>query len=341
MRQDGLFPHYDSMRLERKWSGSPLKNVARMAFNKAGGVRMTRWINRSGLRILMYHRFSRREPLSRQCAHIRQQYSPVSMSQVADWLTRGGPLPKNALAITVDDGYRDFYQVAYPVLREYAIPAAVYLVSDFVDRNCWLWVDQVLYGFLHAQARSYRMELPGQARTFELGTPEVRKTAARAVIEAAKKASNAERLRLLEILPEQLGVRIPEAAPPECEASSWDEVREMAAAGIEFGAHTRTHPILSKLAGDQELAMEIAGSKHRIEQQIGRAVWHFCYPSGAREDVGPEAVEAVRAAGFRTAVTAEPGLNHVAGDPLQLRRIGIEPDFDAGYFERCVAGFRI
>ena len=264
------------------------------------------------------------------------------MSHAADWLTNHGRLPENALTITVDDGYRDFYHVAYPVLREHGIPATVYLVSDFVDRTGWLWVDQVQYEFLHGHAGSFRMELSGQRpRSFELATPEMRKAAARVVTEAAKKLSDTERRRLLETLPEQLDVPLPDEAPAEYEALRWDEVREMAAAGIDFGAHTRTHPILSKLAGDRELAFEIEGSKRQIEQQVERAVDHFCYPNGTREDVSREVVEAVRAAGFRTAVTTESGLNHVGGDPLRLLRIGVEPGLAVDYFERCAAGFRV
>jgi peptidoglycan/xylan/chitin deacetylase (PgdA/CDA1 family) len=318
------------------------KKAARVVFHKAGGIGIARWMNRKGLRILMYHRFTEREPLARQCAHIRARYSPVSMSQAADWLMHGGRLPENAAAITVDDGYRDFYQVAYPVLREYGIPATVYLVSDFLDRRLWLWVDQVRYGFLHGEARRFQMEIAGEAPLgFELGSRETRGAAARAVTEAAKRISNAERLRLLERLPEQLGVRLPEEAPAEYEALRWDEVREMAAAGIDFGAHTRTHPILSRLAGEGELASEIGGSKRRIEQQVGRVVEHFCYPNGSREDVGREAVEAVRSAEFRTAVMTESGLNYVGGDQFRLRRIGVEPGLDDTYFERCAAGFRV
>jgi peptidoglycan/xylan/chitin deacetylase (PgdA/CDA1 family) len=326
--------------------GSVLKQAALVAFHKAGGLGMARWINRKGLRILMYHRFTEPEPLARQCAHIRAHYSPVSMSQAADWLMHGRRLPENAVAITVDDGYRDFYQVAYPVFREYGIPATVYLVSDFLDRRLWLWVDQVRYGFLHAQARTFQMEIPGAAPlSFELGTRQARTSAARAVTEAAKKISNVERLRLLASLPRQLEVQLPEDAPAEYQALHWDEVRQMSAAGIDFGAHTRTHPILSRLAGDGEpageIAHEIEGSKRQIEQRVGRPVEHFCYPNGSIEDVGRSAVEVARAAGFRTAVMTESGLNYVGADPFRLLRIGVEPGLDDGYFERCAAGFRV
>ena len=307
-----------------------LKTAARTAFHRAGGLGIARWLNRNGLRILMYHRFSDRDALARQCAHIRAHYAPVSMAQVADWLSSGTPLPQNALAVTVDDGYRDFYQIAFPVFREYQIPATVYLVSSFLDRELWLWVDQVQYAFLH-----------GQAPRAELATAQSRKRAGRRTIESLKRIPNADRLRILAELPEQLKVSLPREAPPEYEPLRWEEVREMARAGFEFGAHTRTHPVLSRLTGGEALAEEIAGSKRQIERQAGMPVNHFCYPNGSNEDFGPEAVEAVRAAGFHTAVTTEPGLNYPGVNRFQLARIGVEPGLDADYFARCSAGFRV
>jgi peptidoglycan/xylan/chitin deacetylase (PgdA/CDA1 family) len=115
----------------------------------------------------------------------------------------------------------------------------------------------------------------------------------------------------------------------------------MAAAGIEFGAHTRTHPILSRVTSAEELADEIAGSKRQIELQLGRPVDHFCYPNGSNEDFGADAVAAVRAAGFRTAVTTEKGINYPGAAGFRLVRIGVEPGLDQDYFERCAAGFRV
>jgi peptidoglycan/xylan/chitin deacetylase (PgdA/CDA1 family) len=314
----------------QRWVQAPLKQVARTAFHRVGAVGMARWIHRKGLRILMYHRFSDREALARQCAHIRAHYMPISMARVADWLSHGAPLPQNALAVTVDDGYRDFYQVAYPLFREYGIPATVYLVSDFLDRELWLWVDQVRYAFLH-----------GKVPHAELATTQARKQAAYEMTESAKRMPNGERLRLLAELPARLQVALPREAPPQYEPLRWDEVREMVAAGFEFGAHTRTHPVLSRLAGAEELADEIAGSKRQIERQVGCPVDHFCYPNGSKEDFGPDAVEAVRMAGFRTAVTTETGLNYPGADPFQLVRIGVEPGLDPDYFARCSAGFRV
>ena len=83
---------------------------------------------------------------------------------------------------------------------------------------------------------------------------------------------------------------------------------------------------------------EIEGSKRRVEQELNSEAAHFCYPNGTSADFTEEAVERIRRAGFRTAVTAEPGVNRAGGSPYLLKRIGADPDQDLHYFERRVAG---
>jgi peptidoglycan/xylan/chitin deacetylase (PgdA/CDA1 family) len=108
-----------------------------------------------------------------------------------------------------------------------------------------------------------------------------------------------------------------------------------------FGAHTSTHPVLSRISGEHELYHEIAGSKLRIEEMLNRPVNHFCYPNGGRDDITPHCVEVVQDAGFRTAVTTLTGLNYAADNRLLLRRIGVEPGFEMLYFQQCAAAFRV
>jgi peptidoglycan/xylan/chitin deacetylase (PgdA/CDA1 family) len=303
-----------------------IKSIARQVFHAAGGLDAARWLKRRNLRILMYHRFGDREAIARQCRHIRTHYTPVSLTHAANWLADGG-WPDNALVVTVDDGYRDFYQVAYPVFREYGIPATVYLVSDFLDGKQWLWVDRVRWGYLNSKSA--------------LGPREERLKAARTAIEAAKLLPNAERLAWLEQLPDELGARPPEDAPVEYEAMRWDEVREAARNGMEFGAHTVTHPILSRVSSADELQHEIGGSRRRLEEELGGAVDHFCYPNGSVRDFTPEAVEIVRAAGFRTATVTGVGIVSPGDDAFRLRRIGVEPDLEERYFAECAAAVRV
>ena len=299
-------------------------------------------MHRRGLRILMYHRFADAAGLAAQCRHIRENYSPVSLDDVAAWLRSGDTLPANPIVITVDDGYRDFHDVAYPVFADWHIPVTVYLVSDFLDGRLWLWVDQVKYAFRHSPLRHFRTQLSaGLVLDFPLGTPEERSKAARDTCEALKLQPDAVRLSAMATLPDWLQVAIPDAPPSGDQPMAWEDVRRMAAGIATFGAHTRTHPVLSRLSGEDALFREIEGSKRRIEAALDRRVEHFCYPNGGPGDITAQCVEQVRRAGFHTAVTTSGGLNDRGANPFMLRRIGVEPDFDPLYFRQCAAAFRV
>src|ERR1700691_3201669 len=148
---------------------NPLKSAAAAALHHGGGLAPVRCFTRQGLRILMYHRFSDRSALARQCAHIRRHYEPVGMAAVSDWLHAGRTLPPYALAVTVDDGYRDFQEAGHPVFAEHGIPVTVFLVTDFVDGKSWLWFDRVVYAFRQAKVSEASIEMPdGNVLRFKL-----------------------------------------------------------------------------------------------------------------------------------------------------------------------------
>jgi peptidoglycan/xylan/chitin deacetylase (PgdA/CDA1 family) len=318
-----------------------VRRIAAESFRAAGGIGMVRWLHRRSLRILMYHRFASSADLERQCAHLRTHYVPVSLSQVADARNGGAPLPERAIAVTVDDGYRDFHDIAFPVFARHEIPATIFVVSRFLDGDYWLWGDRVKYCFRHTPLERVRLELPrGCVVAYSLSDDTSRARAASNLKERAKRMPSSDCEALVEGLPAALKVEMPPRPPGEFAPMTWDEARRVAAGGMEVGAHTVTHPILSGLASRQELDAEIAGSRDRIQECLDRPVRHFCYPNGRMRDIGP-ALAAVRQAGFDTAVTTETGINGADADLHLLRRIGVETSYREQYFEQCAAAFRV
>jgi hypothetical protein len=180
-----------------------------------------------------------------------------------------------------------------------------------------LWVDQV----------RYLVERSGKGSVEELH-------------ERMQSVPNDERLAMMAALPAELGVELPETVPEEFAPLTWEEVRRLAAEGVMFGAHTHTHPILSRITDPVELRAEIAGSKEEIEKKLGSPVRHFCYPNGTARDINVKAIELVREAGFTTAVTTEPGLNARGADPYQLKRQGLDPLVEHRYYVELLAGVR-
>ena len=257
---------------------------------------------------------------------MRRHYHLVSLQGIDQWLYDGRTLPPNALAVTVDDGHRDFFQVAYPVFRAHGIPVTMFLTTGFLDRRCWLWTDQVAYMFHQTRRRVVELPLPNATCRLPLDSAAERLLAVDIVKRAAKRMPHSERTKLvLKDLPNLLAVAIPAHPPSEYEPLTWDEVRQMSQNNTFFGAHTQTHPILSSLSSAAELRNEIRDSRSRIEGELGMPVPHFSYPNGTSTDIDLRTVEEVKAAGFRSAVIAEPGVNRRDTDPFLLHRIPLGP----------------
>jgi peptidoglycan/xylan/chitin deacetylase (PgdA/CDA1 family) len=290
----------------------------------------------------MYHRFDPdTRGLARQCEHIRRYYRPVSLAEVGDAYRRQQPLPTNALAVTVDDGYRDFLTAAHPVFAAHGIPATVFLVSDFIDRKLWLWVDVVEYLLAKTPHSSFVLALGEDSpRAFSLATSSEREAATAAVIQLLKDADNDARLAALTTMLGAVDVELPPVPPEEYAPMAWDEIRRLTRDGVEFGAHTKTHPILSRIADGRVLEEEILASRSRIEAETGRPVLHFCYPNGRLADFTAQSLEVLERGGFQTAVTTERGMNIPTTPPFLLRRLGVEPGNPQPYFEELLAGVR-
>jgi peptidoglycan/xylan/chitin deacetylase (PgdA/CDA1 family) len=320
------------------------KTVVRTLLHDAGGLESIRYWNRRGFRILMYHRFPSSHPgqteaLAKQCRYMAGHYNLVSLTAIAQSLREGPPLPPNALAVTVDDGYRDFLN-GYPVFKAYKIPATVFLVSGFLDKDLWMWWDQLAYLLDNSRRRSIQVSFAlGEApASFILETAEQRQGALAVITKLTKQMTKDERREFFRNLSQLLEVELPAQPPEHAAPLEWEDVRDLAEAGVEFGAHTVTHPVLSRIADPAELSLEIAESKRRIEEEMGRPVLHFSYPNGNRRDFNGETIRVLDDCRFQSAVTTEKGINGRDTNPYCLKRFGVEIGMPDNYFKEFLAG---
>jgi hypothetical protein len=177
----------------------------------------------------------------------------------------------------------------------------------------------------------------GQKQQVPLQSAQQRDQGQANICSRLKQIPNSSRIAFLRALPELFEVDIPPEAPLDYAPLSWDEVRSLASSGIEFGAHTQTHPVLPSIEDPEEIKEEIVGSKSRIERELGHRTPHFCYPNG---DLNATVLEVVRQAGFEMAVTTRSGMNALGDDPYLLKRFSVDPGLSEPYFREEVAGLR-
>lgn len=257
-----------------------------------------------------------------EMAFVARAYRVVPLGELADALVGGGPLPPRALAITFDDGYADNYRHAFPILGRLGLPATIFLTTGcLAGVGGLLWMAAVR-ALVHC-AEDKTLAVPGLGE-LDIGTPPARRDAARRLTRHLVPLDPGARTAKLHTLANAAGVDLGEALAGTM--LSWSEVREMAAAGISFGAHTVTHANVA-LVSMEDAAAEIEGSRQAIEAVTGKRVVDFAYPNagGAHRYCGPEVARLLRELGFRSAVTSWPGSVTPGSDPLLLPRLGVTP----------------
>ena len=280
------------------------------------------------LRILTYHRVldpgraDTRDPstisatpdgFERQMRYVAKWYDVVSASDVLDAWRGRHALPRRPVLITFDDACRDFADVAWPILTRCALPATLFVPTAFPDqpqRHFW-------WHRLHGAFMSTRLaEVADPALgVLVMSTPEARRTGLRLVQRRLKAMPHGEAMDAVERLCRRLG----EAHVPRNDVLTWRELRRLAAEGVTLGAHTRTHPALTRLSADQARE-EIRGSRDDLERETGETPRMFAYPFG---DCDEATARLVREEGFELAVTCRDGHNRPSADPFRLCRTNI------------------
>jgi peptidoglycan/xylan/chitin deacetylase (PgdA/CDA1 family) len=316
------------------------------AFDRVGGTRaLGRWFGRDRLTVLAYHRVADpHEPgftgfignvsaipdaFASQMAWVARNGNPVALADVVRALD-GDRLPERPVLVTFDDGYLDNLDIASPILRERSIPAVIFLATDHVGTGSGFWWDRVAIALTAAERRPEHLPVIGAV---EWGNPH---RVARVWIEAAKRIGDDAKRDAIAELEAMLGGTRPQ--PPA--TLDWDQVRVMQASGVSFGAHTRTHPVLTSLAPDAA-AREIIESLDRVAAETGTEVVSFAYPNGLAGDFDDGHTQVLGAAGVRIAFTLLPGparWSEVVADPLRVRRVYVHHRDDAGRFAANAVG---
>jgi peptidoglycan/xylan/chitin deacetylase (PgdA/CDA1 family) len=326
-----------SHRTETK-SRSLLKHRLLNLAYKTGLIRVGRGLWAKSLTVVNYHRindpyrkdFDSFKPnvsatpqdFDRQLAYLAQWFNVVSLKDIVAWLDGRKDLPPHAALITFDDGYLDNYTSAFPVLQKYKFPALIFLTTGHIGTNAPFYWDMAAYCFAHTQ--NDHLAFPDGRVKHWSDSSEQREQVSKHWIEFMKTLPQAEKQVYVDNLPTLLGVSIPAGFFRRL-MMDWDQVREMQKAGMEFGAHTIHHPILTRISVEQ-VREEVAGSKSRIENELGESVLGFAYPNGQASDLNDGIEKVVADSGIRAAFTLLNGPSsqgEVKRNPYAIRRIFI------------------
>lgn len=286
---------------------------AARAFVLYAGLSRILCIFNSQPRILMFHGTGTpdfpAEAFRAQLSFLSQYYRIVPLGEVCQSIgTHREARPR--VALTFDDGLRNNFMTAYPILREFRVAATFFVCPGLINSRRWLWNHE-------CRARLWWMSVENRnryAKRLGLETYDVEQ-----ILLKLKYTAQATRVEHERIIREMtVDFRPTEEQHHRYDLMSWEELKAMDRNFVEIGGHSTNHHILTQL-NDNQLASEVGECKNWLENELCRKVPHFCYPDGAYD------TRVVSCVGkhFELAVTTNAGWVPPQPSILELPRIPI------------------
>ncbi|MCO6437405.1 MAG: polysaccharide deacetylase family protein [Phycisphaerae bacterium] len=271
-----------------------------------------------------------------QMRWLSRHYRCLTLRDAVEERRRGKLHDLPAAVVTFDDGYRDNATFAAPVLRQHGVPATFFAISRLVDTDESPWYDRLARAIRKLESIDVEHTPPCEGpkeprRWLQERLSSVSHDPARTIVAEAKELDAAFRREVVACAVELASVRPSNGTPDHADAiMSSQQLRELAHQGHEIGSHTRTHPILPRLA-PAEIDEELAGSCADLSAVMGQPIVSLAYPNG---DFNEVVVSKARNAGIRQAVTTLPGLNDPHRDVMRLRRVFVAQERLVGGSDR-------
>ncbi|UCE24396.1 MAG: polysaccharide deacetylase family protein [Candidatus Zixiibacteriota bacterium] len=313
--------------------------------------------NRPDFVILMYHRvlddvtYDRvytqpgmsvtESTFDRQMTWLNKKFKVLPIEQVLSTTDNGESGKYGAAAITFDDGWRDNYTHALPILRKHRIPATVFLTADYIGTSRPFWFLTVKWLILDGNISAEDLaaiitDIDDRSKSATdavrflrniRGTPE---TVADRIIEMLKTLEIESLEAIVKAMLDRSSLSL-DRWERDKPMLTWDEAAEMSEQNIEIGSHGCSHRILTLLS-ESETSKELHDSRAAIESRLGKAVRGFSYPNG---NYSEEIEQDVRKAGYTYAVAT--GGRNLPGnqvDRFALKRVAIHEGISTGPWGR-------
>jgi peptidoglycan/xylan/chitin deacetylase (PgdA/CDA1 family) len=251
-----------------------------------------------------------------QVRFLRERFSIVGLEEIARLEEAGlGSRTKPAALITFDDGYRDNFETALPILRELDVPAAFFIPTGFFQAPRLPWWDHVAYAIKQTRSPSLTLHREPEETApliIELGpepSDQARTEAIMTVIRAFLDGAVHDETWFLAQIDRQAEVGIDSQARGRELFMDWGQVRQLASSGMSIGSHGHSHVALGGLGEDGQ-TRELAGSKTILESELGCEVTGVAYPFGWPGTFTARTTELAALVGYRLGFSSREGVNH-------------------------------
>jgi len=247
---------------------------------------------------------------------LSKRFPIISLSSAVEQALRKKAKKELQVVLTFDDGYQDNYEIVFPFLRNKGIPAAFFLVANYISKNAPLW-DWELFSLLQNAVSIKSIEIENHIFSQKLNEP--RLLFIFRILDKLKSANPDITKMTLTSIKQKIDCNfLPEYIEDKC--MTWGQAIKMSDSGMEIGAHSLSHRSLARIT-PHEAATEIKQSKVIIENHMKKSCLHFAFPFGSRNDYNENLIRCVKNVGYQSCLLNIHGYNRVEKGLFCLKRI--------------------
>jgi len=293
------------------------KQTVKSAILRSGAMRFCSVLRPPSVAVLCYHSVSTDREGQSDCISqgitvdanlfdeqmriLRKNYHPVTLDDIADWLTHKKPIPRRAVAVTFDDGFADNGHLAAPIMEKHDIRGAIYLAIDAVCRQELPWYCRLHYLFHKAADK------------------DAERSYAQSCVALGEEQLEGRISQIESLFDHKLDLSTPSPG-----MMTFEQAKELIRRGHIIGSHSLSHATMGLLTAEQ-LCREIGEANRILEQELGVPVQHFSYPHPYQIDPqwSEDSVKETQKVGYKTAVLTRMGMVKQGANPLLLPRLYI------------------
>jgi peptidoglycan/xylan/chitin deacetylase (PgdA/CDA1 family) len=295
--------------------------------------------------VLMYHRVLAQEQIretssnlaivvsttafSKQIRFLKKKFNIISLSEFEAKLDGDNRFLDYSCMLTFDDGWQDNFQNAFTILKEFQVPALIFLTTGYVGTNSMFWQDKLRRtlnrvlcdnDLIVALYENYQKTYNARnIKNLERASEQKRSRLIDEEINKVKLYSASERQQLLDDIA-IFENNIYNRDNHTDKFLSWEEVRHLENKNVAFGSHGVSHALLNQL-NNSDIQYEVSGSKHKIEKLLNNTVTAFAYPNG---NYNSAVIKELKKQSYITAFSTHVGFVDHLTDPFKIPRINIQ-----------------
>jgi len=258
------------------------------------------------------------ENFEKQIRFLKTNFDIISIEKAMKYIEDHSSKILNKLVITFDDGYKDNFDIVYPILKKYEVPFTIFLTTDPIENHDLIWTNK-LRDYIE-QSNMPILKI-GEKDSLNIATDIEKEQAINYLKKKLKTVENIERIALLNNIYRQIGYKF---FHDKCyEMLSVEQIKILSRNGVSFHSHSVSHPIVSRLK-KTEFEYELLESREKIYQWTGNRPVYFAYPNGKPTDFTEESKELLSNMGYKAAFTLIRGTNDNLTDRYEMKRIPVK-----------------